>query len=474
MSGASRRSMGGFMNTSQSSHSRPFNTPTTGVIAPGGKSSSPAKGGSHDSRIPKPPKPPDKPLMPYMRYSRSVWEKVKNDNQDLKLWEIGKIIGQMWRDLAEEGKQVFTEEYETEKEEYNRALKSYHNSPAYQAWMVAKGKAQQAIEQESEMDGAIKSEPRMSMQAAEDDDDQEDGYSVKHIAAARFQRNHRLINEIFSDAVVPDPRTVVTDQRMQILKRQVQSLKVHQKKLEAELQLIEEKYQGKKRKFVECSENFTAEMKKLCAEKVEIKWDELMFPDYSQSWASGQRPVLAAKFLSHAAAQPVMASQVQAVPMPNTQVLRRPPSDVPGIKPVQESQQDVGPMPPQRVEPAVEQAAKASSYSSSSSQKKDSPRKPKKFQGHLDALLQSPEESQSSQDETEEEKETPDAAVEKPKEGGTPTEETAKDVVQEGTDLMEISSEEGPKVEDEKAGSEVKAKDDVSKEERSKNESQKE
>lgn len=66
--------------------------------------------------------------------------------------------------------------------------------------------------------------------------------------------------------------------------------------------------------------------------------------------------------------------------------------------------------------------------------------------------------------------------MEKPKEGGTPTEETPKDVVPEGTgkDLMEISNEEGAKAEDEKAESEVKAKDDISKEEGSKNESQKE
>ncbi|XP_021373994.1 SWI/SNF-related matrix-associated actin-dependent regulator of chromatin subfamily E member 1-like isoform X2 [Mizuhopecten yessoensis] len=241
-----------------------------------------------DSKTPKPPKPPDKPLMPYMRYSRKVWDQVKGANPDLKLWEIGKIIGQMWRDLPEADKQEFMDEYEAEKVQYSELMKAYHNSPAYQAWVAAKAAAaaaavvadtsmddeeQQQIPQRTprgQQSSKMDTQGRISIQQADDEDDADDGFLIKHISHSRYVRNHRLINEIFSETVVPDVRTVVTTTRMGVLKRQVQSLTMHQKKLETELQQIEERHENKKRKFQEGSEQFQDDLQKLCDDKPQV------------------------------------------------------------------------------------------------------------------------------------------------------------------------------------------------------------
>nr|XP_034836598.1 SWI/SNF-related matrix-associated actin-dependent regulator of chromatin subfamily E member 1 isoform X3 [Maniola hyperantus] len=234
------------------------------------------KGAGGGAGLPKPPKPPEKPLMPYMRYSRRVWDTVKAANPDLKLWEIGRIIGGMWRDLPQTEKYAFVDEYEAEKSEYEKSLKTYHNSPAYLAYIAAKNKAVvgNLEEESSSKKGASQKEQqqqdrRIDIQPAEDEEDQDEGLSVKHVAYARYLRNHRLINEIFSDTVVPDVRSVVTTARMQILKKQVQSLTMHQKKLEDELQQIEEKFEAKKRKFIESSEAFQEELKKHCKPAVD-------------------------------------------------------------------------------------------------------------------------------------------------------------------------------------------------------------
>ncbi|XP_047027481.1 SWI/SNF-related matrix-associated actin-dependent regulator of chromatin subfamily E member 1 isoform X6 [Helicoverpa zea] len=232
------------------------------------------KGAGAGAGLPKPPKPPEKPLMPYMRYSRRVWDTVKAAHPDLKLWEIGRIIGGMWRDLPETEKAGYVDEYEAEKAQYTEMLKAYQSSPAYIQWLAHKSRVGNLEEESSSKKGGSQKEQqqqdrRIDIQPAEDEEDQDEGLSVKHVAYARYLRNHRLINEIFSDTVVPDVRSVVTTARMQILKKQVQSLTMHQKKLEDELQQIEEKFEAKKRKFIESSEAFQEELKKHCKPAVD-------------------------------------------------------------------------------------------------------------------------------------------------------------------------------------------------------------
>lgn len=195
----------------------------------------------------------------------------------------------MWREVSDEEKQELVEEWEAEKAEYGVSLKAYHQSPEYQTYLREKKNVTAERDEPSNSHSKSHSSsssaknsgggnsggnsvgnsggdfPKVALiPAADDDDDLSDGFSEKHLAAARYTRNHLLINEIFSDAMVPDARSVVTSARMNILKRQVTSLSMHQEKLEKELQQLEEKHESKKRKFLDAAEKFNDDYSNQC------------------------------------------------------------------------------------------------------------------------------------------------------------------------------------------------------------------
>lgn len=249
----------------------------------------------HNNEL-KPPKPPERPLMPYMRFCKHVWETIKQDNPELKLGEIGKMIGQRWRNMAEDEKQKYLDQYDKEKTEYHRATAIYQQSPAYQAYLAAKEQQKQQEQKVKEKAAQIsfqEQENHKMFYAEEDDGD--DGYSEKHIASQRYIRNHAYIAELFQEGSVPDVRTVVTKQRMLILQKQVQSLVSHQSQLEEELQSIDRSYKEKKQKYDESNNSFLDQMmdlKKKCIQEKEefFKSLEAMKAE-EQSLQTEERPM---------------------------------------------------------------------------------------------------------------------------------------------------------------------------------------
>ena len=223
---------------------------------------------------------PEKPIAPYMRYSKKVWDSVKTQNPDAKLWEIGKVIGNMWRDLSDHEKQEYFAEYEHQKAEYCEQLKAYHNSPQYQNFLSnssrkrdMKGNMNSGALMNSNIVNTTNNNSRtagvadssMSHYAIEpaEDDSLDESLSMRQIALGRYTRNHKLLNEIFNEYSVADNRSIITTQRMDQLKKQVSSLETHQKKLADELKSIEEKHALKKRKIAESSDDFENELTKV-------------------------------------------------------------------------------------------------------------------------------------------------------------------------------------------------------------------
>lgn len=98
---------------------------------------------------------------------------------------------------------------------------------------------------------------RITVQPNEDEDS--DNFFSKHLAAARFQRNHKLINVLFSEVVV-DQEPPPDSEKLNACRKRVKSLIEYQKKIDDEMVEMNEKFAAKKAKIIEDSQKFSSKL----------------------------------------------------------------------------------------------------------------------------------------------------------------------------------------------------------------------
>jgi len=71
------------------------------------------------------PAPPKRPLTAFFHYVQEVRPGLKEANPELKITELTKIIANNWKEMNEEGKQIYEAKATEEKQKYEQDLKDY-------------------------------------------------------------------------------------------------------------------------------------------------------------------------------------------------------------------------------------------------------------------------------------------------------------------------------------------------------------
>jgi len=86
------------------------------------------------------PDMPKKPLTSYMQFGADVRAQIKADNPDAKITEIAKLIGAQWQETAQEKKDEYKKNYESEMETYKVELEQWREENPDAAEDDGKGK----------------------------------------------------------------------------------------------------------------------------------------------------------------------------------------------------------------------------------------------------------------------------------------------------------------------------------------------
>lgn len=81
----------------------------------------------------KDPNAPKRPMTAYMFFATEGRETVRKENPDAKFGEVGKLIGEKWRALSEEGKKKYEAKALAAKERYEKEKAEYLAAPKVEA-----------------------------------------------------------------------------------------------------------------------------------------------------------------------------------------------------------------------------------------------------------------------------------------------------------------------------------------------------
>jgi len=91
------------------------------------KSYKPPKGmaASGKRKKEKDPNAPKRPSTPYFAFMNDNRPKIKKENPDCAVSDVGKIAGKMWAELDPETKQEYTDDYQVKMDEWRQKMEAY-------------------------------------------------------------------------------------------------------------------------------------------------------------------------------------------------------------------------------------------------------------------------------------------------------------------------------------------------------------
>jgi len=82
--------------------------------------------GERKKRAKKDPNAPKRGLSAYMFFAQENRDSVRNENPDITFGQIGKILGERWKNMNDKDKQQYEAKATKDKERYEAEKRAYH------------------------------------------------------------------------------------------------------------------------------------------------------------------------------------------------------------------------------------------------------------------------------------------------------------------------------------------------------------